>query len=354
MNSLSVNAFDRLCRSLRSSWPSERWRDVTVLVAVSGGSDSLALLHALAEIKHHEGGRGQLILAHYNHAVRGEDADTDQTFVRQAAEQLSLKYEIGRWQSPCGEVLPEQIAPSDEATMRARRYAFLASTAHRVGARYVATGHSRDDNVETMLHHLFRGTGPAGLAGMPAHRELTSDVLLIRPFLSVDRQLLRDSLRAIGQPWREDDSNQDLRWKRNWIRHKLLPLIEQQYPAASQRIGSALASQRQLVEMLGALADQWIELHCQIEIDSTGGGQTERVHIACREMPPLDDQSPVVIHAFRQLWDRLGWPRGAMREDHWQRLWQTLLIESVPAFSLPGKIRVSREAERVTVERCAR
>ncbi|MEX0824829.1 MAG: tRNA lysidine(34) synthetase TilS, partial [Pirellulaceae bacterium] len=337
-----MNAFDRLCQFLRASWPTERWRDLTVLVAVSGGADSLALLHALVEIKRHEGGRGQLILAHYNHGIRGKIADADQTFVRQAAEYLGLKYEIDCWQPACGKMLAEQTAPSDEATMRARRYAFLASTAHRVGARYVATGHTRDDNVETMLHHLFRGTGPAGLAGMPAHRELTSDVLLIRPLLSVDRQLLRDSLRAIGKPWREDDSNQDPRWKRNWIRHKLLPLIEQQYPAASQRIASALASQRKLVEMLDTLADQWIEFNCQIEVDDAVDGYASRVHIASGETPPLHDQSPVVIHAFRQLWDRLGWPRGAMREEHWQRLWQTLLADSPPPFSLPGKIRVSR------------
>lgn len=350
MKSHPVNAFDRLCRILRSAWPSERWRDVTVLMAVSGGADSLALLHAMDEIKRQAGGRGHLILAHYNHGVRGEIADQDQAFVCQTAQQLSLVCEVGCWQPTAGE--PSlQTAPSDEATMRSRRYGFLANTAHRVGARYVATGHTLDDNVETMLHHLFRGTGPAGLAGMPGHRELASDVLLIRPLLSVDRQLLRDSLRAIGQPWREDDSNEDPRWKRNWIRNTLLPLIEQQYPAASQRIGSAVASQRKLMEMLDSLADQWIELHCQLDLDDTG--RASRVHVACGGMPQ-HEQSPVVIHAFRRLWDRLGWPRGAMREEHWQRLWQTLLADSGPAFVLPGKIRVSREVERVTVERVGR
>lgn len=349
--SAPVNAFDQLCRYLRSSWPDERWRDVTVLVAVSGGADSVALLHALVEIKHRVKGNGRLVVAHYNHAVRGEKADADQAFVRETAEQLGLKCEIGCWQSPADEAGRAPNAPSDEATMRSSRYAFLAGTAHRVGARYVATGHTLDDNVETMLHHLFRGTGPAGLAGMPAHRELASDVLLIRPFLSVDRKLVRESLRAIELPWREDDSNVDPRWKRNWIRHTLLPLIEQQYPAASQRIGSALASQRKLVEMLDGQADQWIELHCQIDAGDRRGCPSQRVQIACGETATLHDQSPVVIHALRRLWQHLGWPRRTMREEHWQRLWRSLSDRSEPGFTLPGKIRVAREPEQLTIQR---
>ena len=176
--------WDAVLTALTACWPTERWSDVGVLVGCSGGADSVALLRALDQLRRADTEvSGFLTVAHYNHRLRGAESDNDEAFVRQLSEAHELKFEC-----ECGDG-----SIRDEATLRKQRLRFLLATAKRIGARYIAVGHTSDDSVETVVHHLLRGTGPSGLAGIAPTRELEGDFVLIRPLLLVRREQDRKS-----------------------------------------------------------------------------------------------------------------------------------------------------------------
>ena len=216
-----------LDQELAAAWPPESWADVSVLVAVSGGADSVALLRGLAGLK--VGGEGKLVVGHFNHRLRGEESDGDEQFVARLAEELGLGLECGRLEAGDIDACPDGI----EEAARRQRYRFLTETAERVGARYVACAHTADDQVETVLHRILRGTGIAGLAGIPRCRRLSPAVTLIRPLLEVRRAELVDYLASLGQSYREDSSNLDRRFTRNRIRHDLLPQLAKDFNPVS-------------------------------------------------------------------------------------------------------------------------
>ena len=163
------------------------WEDVTVLVAVSGGADSIATVRAIQSLK--TGGTGRIVVGHFNHRLRGEESDADEQFVTRLCGQIGLDCHVGRAKPgrvrSCGCPKRTPHAPREvirhaerdeyrnsEATARTARYAFLQETAERFGARYVVTGHTADDQAETVSARLVRGTGIAGLAGMARVRPL--------------------------------------------------------------------------------------------------------------------------------------------------------------------------------------
>jgi tRNA(Ile)-lysidine synthase len=166
-----------LLTKLAGDWPPEQWRDVTVLVAVSGGADSVALLRGLCALR--SAGDGRLVIAHFNHRLRGAESAADQTFVEELGQQQALRVILG---SRDGDG-----RASSEETLREQRYQFLRQAADQAGARYVAIAHTADDQVETVLHNILRGTGLAGLAGIPRVRPLTEAATLIRPLLGATR-----------------------------------------------------------------------------------------------------------------------------------------------------------------------
>jgi tRNA(Ile)-lysidine synthase len=239
-----------------SSWPPANWQDVNVIAAVSGGADSVALLTALAALK--RAGTGKLIVAHFNHQARGAESDEDENFVQQLAEQLQLPFLAGRSES--GATGPA-ARNGFEAAARAVRYAFLTDAARKTGARYVTVAHTADDQAETVLHRIVRGTGIAGLGGMPRARLLAPGVTLIRPMLPLRRQEVRTYLRRTGQTWREDASNANRNWTRNRIRGELLPQLARDYnPAVVQslvRLGRLAREAQEVVDCeAGALLER--------------------------------------------------------------------------------------------------
>ena len=191
------------------------------VVAVSGGSDSVGLLRVLHRLAPELG--ISLSVAHLDHGVRGDAARDDARFVGNLAAELGLPVDLGNWQP----VRPGHF----EADARYARYAWLHEIARARGATAVAVGHTRDDQAETILHRMIRGTGLRGLAGMPPRRVFFGDpsIMLVRPLLSVSRQAIRNDLKTIGQDYREDASNTDLSRTRARIRHDLLPLLARDY-----------------------------------------------------------------------------------------------------------------------------
>ena len=190
-----------------------------LLLAVSGGTDSLVLLHLFSRL-----GPGfglSLHVASLDHGLRGADGAADAAFVREQAEQLGLQVTLGTAEGLRG-----------EADARRARYDFLAATAEAFGAQHVAVAHHADDQVETVLLNLLRGSGLRGLAAMrlsaplPGHSQLT----LLRPFLGVSRSELQDWCRAQELMPRQDASNRDRRLRRNRLRHETLPGLREFNP----------------------------------------------------------------------------------------------------------------------------
>lgn len=196
-----------------------------VLVGVSGGPDSVALLHLLQEIAPSLG--LSLAVGHVEHGIRGREGRDDAEFVRSIAADLSLPFHLTRLD--LAQSGPGHRAGNLEALARAQRYRFFAEVAGRRGISKVAVGHNRDDQVETMLMWLLRGCGPEGLTGMPAMRPLDRGLagaeatVLIRPLLEVSRDEVLAFLKRRGLGYREDHTNRDTRYLRNWIRRTLLP-----------------------------------------------------------------------------------------------------------------------------------
>ncbi|WP_160168426.1 tRNA lysidine(34) synthetase TilS [Novipirellula maiorica] len=324
--------WDRLCQSVLRAWPRSRWSGVGVVIGCSGGADSVALVRALHHLRHQPSSdppTGFLTLAHFNHATRGEESDHDETFVRALADQLELPF-VGQ--------RSDQTDLRDEESLRKMRLRFLKETAEQQGARYVAVAHSSDDNVETVLHHLLRGTGPTGLAGIRPYRSLGQDAVLIRPLLSVSRDCIRTALRSIEQSWCEDSSNTSRDYRRNWIRHELIPLIQSKYPDATEAISRAAVTQRDWVRSIESMAEDWRTQHVDVG---------DAVVIHC----DVETDAPVIITAMQQLWSIQAWPMQSMSQTHWQRIYQFVSATQTGVCMLPGAIRME-SADGCVVLKC--
>jgi len=190
-----------------------------LVVAVSGGADSVALLRGLCQVV--EGPSQYLRIAHFNHGIRA-DADKDADFVRQLCHQLDLPLSIGSGDVPAAARMAHR---SIEMQARLMRYTFLKSVAEQEHARAVLTAHTLDDQAETLLLNLCRGAGPAALRGIPPDTTVQG-VRVVRPLLQVSRQAIEHYLHDLKQSWREDLSNLDTTYRRNAVRHRILPLLK--------------------------------------------------------------------------------------------------------------------------------
>ncbi len=194
-----------------------------VLVAVSGGADSVALLNILHELSRPL--RLRLTVAHLNHKIRGKSADEDSRFVKQLARRLRLEFAPGVADIPR---LAKRRGVSLEMAGRRARYDFFEKTALSRGCDAVATAHTANDSVESILLMLLRGCGLQGLTGI-SPRSRAGKMTVIRPLLGTDRRTIEEYLREHNQAWHEDISNADPAFLRNRVRHELLPLLEARY-----------------------------------------------------------------------------------------------------------------------------
>jgi tRNA(Ile)-lysidine synthase len=317
----------RLARQ-RDGGPGAAW-----VVAVSGGSDSVGLLRVLDALAPGLGLR--LSVAHLDHGARGEAARADAAFVADLAAALGLPFDLGRWQ-------PTR-AGHFEADARHARYAWLAEVARARGAAAVAVGHTRDDQAETILQRIVRGTGLRGLAGMPRRRPLADGVSLVRPLLDVRRDEVRAYLAALGQPYRDDASNADTTRTRARIRHDLLPRLAHEY---NPRVAEALVR-------LGALADaatrglgrRLIALERSAMLEGSDPG---RVVLDRRILL----RSPRFLRAelLRRVWRRAGWPEAGMDARRWRRLAAMAKGSRVRA-SFCGEIEVTTDRLTMVLRR---
>lgn len=211
-----------------------------VTVAVSGGADSMALLEVLLRLR--ECLHITVSAAHFNHGLRGEEAARDEAFVRSRCAQYGISLTVERADAGA---YAAQTGKSIEEAARDLRYAFF----ERLDTDLVATAHTADDNAETLLLHLLRGTGPRGLCGIPARRGR-----FIRPLLQMTHNEILSFLDANGLPHVEDSTNAEDGCVRNRIRHAVMPLLLRENPRFSETVSRTAALQTQEDAYLSALA----------------------------------------------------------------------------------------------------
>ena len=211
------------------------YRGEQVVCAVSGGADSMALLWGMYLLK--DKLDIQLSAAHFNHRLRGEESDRDEAFVRDFCAGYGIPFVAGS-----GEVVPGKKGL--EAAAREARYAFLKSL-----SGLIATAHTADDNAETILMHLVRGTGLKGLGGIAP-----VNGVLIRPMLNITRSEVLAFLEEYSIPFVEDSSNAGDDFLRNRLRHHIMPLLKQENPCLSENLSAMAARLRQDAEALDNLA----------------------------------------------------------------------------------------------------
>ena len=268
-------------------------KDARILVGLSGGCDSVALLTFLLE----EVGRERLAALHVNHLIRGEEAERDEEFSRALAEKTGVRFAAVRRDIPRE---AKKSGRSLEEAAREARYALFEEYAGRFSCRYVALGHHRDDLCETFFFHLIRGAGKRGLSSIPPQRKL-GEATVIRPLLHQGKEELRAFLLERGENWVEDSTNADPAYTRNRLRAIVLPELEKINPRLSERTAELAEEFREEEEFLSSLAR----------------GEAEKLRVAdglssdgLRSLP-----RPLRARAIRDLLEEAGapWSREILR-----------------------------------------
>jgi tRNA(Ile)-lysidine synthase len=307
----------------------------TGVIAVSGGPDSVALAHLCVRLLR-QGSVERLVFAHVNHQLRGDESDADETFVQNLPTLWQMENDA-RLTCRTQRIDVAAIATAEhdnlEGIARRERYRWFSQLASTEGAAWIATGHTADDQAETVLFRLLRGSGVLGLGAIPERRALADGVQLLRPLLSVRRQALLDYLRDGQIPYRVDSSNRELRFTRNRLRLDLLPRLQHDYNPA-------------IVEVLCRLAEQAQELHTEIAVHAArllADAELPRAgEILVFSAERLRSESAnLVREMFRLVWQRESWPLGDMDFECWQRLVE-IGAGSRSAWDFPGRVHGRR------------
>lgn len=320
MNATSLTS--RVCQTIREHkllTPGD-----TVIAAISGGADSTALLDLLSSLPEFP---IRLVAAHLNHRLRGTESENDEQFVRCLAERYGIPVEIRR--IAVRDVADEQGLNLEDAGRRAR-IAFLEEVRTRWQAAAIALAHHRDDQAETVLMRLLRGSGMTGLAGMT----YCNGQGRIRPLLNISRTEIEDYLTLRGLSYREDTSNSDTAFLRNRIRHELLPLLKQYNPAIQESLSTTAALLADENEFLRQLTEEMVARVCSLE------GDTAVCSIAILLKEPL----PLRRRFFRTVLERLAGSLDHFSSRHIMALEQLIAAPRPNAtLNLPQGVTAIRE-----------
>ena len=304
-----------------------------VLCALSGGADSVCLLGALYQLREKLG--FSLLAAHYNHNLRGEESLRDEHFVRELVKTRFPEIEL---HVSGGDVSAHarKTGTGLEETAREMRYAFLQETAHREHADFIATAHTADDNAETVLLHLARGTGLQGLTGIAPVRGN-----IIRPLLTATRQDVENFLSANDLPHVEDSSNCDDYFARNRVRHQVIPVLEGLYPGFSRRLTENAAHLREDSRYLTAQAEALTS--CAVQTDDS-------LSIPAGILAGAAD--PIAARAVRLLLERLRGGDDTCAASHLESI-LTLCRSASPSgeVHLPDGLLAFREYDTLRLSR---
>ncbi len=285
-------------------------------VAVSGGADSVALLQILHGARQKLGVK--LLVVHFDHCLRGAESDADAEFVARLARGCGLPFVLDR-QDVAAAAKRNKWNLEDAA--RRLRYAFFERLVRDGQADRIAVAHTADDQAETVLAHLIRGTGPTGLGGIyPAAASV------VRPLLAIRRQELRDYLEEYGQSWREDSTNQDVRRVRARIRTRLVPLLEREFsPRVVERLNELARLSREEQDFWNALTEE----RFRTSVRRAGDGLSIRTNdllapmttAAAPQVPKPNDRQPFAARALterliRRVYQELRGTRQGLTAGH--------------------------------------
>ena len=323
-------------RVLEASLERLELRDSGVVIAVSGGIDSTALVHGLHALSERWGLK--LSLAHVNHALRGEESEADERAVLALARRLALPSASRRCDpAPLREGRASRERPTLQEAARTLRYRALEEMRSEVGADWIATAHTSNDQAETVLLRLMRGCGPDGLAGIP---ERVAVRRLVRPLLRARRDEIERYASDHGLVWREDRSNESDAYARNRLRRHWLPLLEREFnPQLLRAISQLAEAMQQEAEWLEGLveieAGRWLERRgAALAIEADGwdalpGALARRlVRRALRELGGGRDLTRVHVERMLEF----------LRDGRAGRV-----------LELPGGLRLRREGEHFTL-----
>ncbi|MGC9453789.1 MAG: tRNA lysidine(34) synthetase TilS [Phycisphaerae bacterium] len=308
-----------------------------VVVGVSGGPDSVALLSVLRELSRDSRRAYRLTVAHLHHGLR-EEADEEADFVADLAR---------RWDLPC---LMDRVDTAERArqsgfgieqTARMLRYEFLVRAAENVGAAVVAVGHHADDNVETILHRIARGTHLRGLAGIPVARDLGGGVRLIRPLLWARREQIQRYIQTNELPSRHDETNTDTGFARNFIRHELLPLLRRRLnPRADEALLRLAESAAEAEDYTAACAGKLLDRAIR---DQT----PQRVVLSADVLAGA--HRVVRTSAMRTVLERLAAPMRSVGAERLGELAALAEAGAAGAVTLGGGVSVRRQRDEIVV-----
>jgi tRNA(Ile)-lysidine synthase len=269
---------ERVERMMRDEFAVEP--GATILVAVSGGADSVVLLDVLFILSYEHG--YTLHIAHINHGLRGEESSRDESFVRTLAKRYDLPCHTTHVET---EAFARRHKLSIEEAARELRYRFFRQMCSTVHAQYCAVAHTADDTAETLLLNLFRGTGLTGLAAIPPKRPLTKRALLIRPLLGITREEITGYAAARKLEWIEDSTNIERTFRRNRLRLDVLPTLKEHF---NPRIIETLARTATLLRQADGFIESLLESTYE-QIATVHDGRVE-----------LDRAQLVHLHPFVQ------------------------------------------------------
>lgn len=324
-----------------ANWPLQQWGNTRVVIAVSGGADSMALLDSLWKLSP---ARENLFVFHCNHRQRGEESDADATFVKQQAALRNLDCHVAR-------LSDEECLYHSEDQLRQIRYQYLREFACRISASWIALGHNADDNIETYLHRSIRGSGTRGLRGIPFQRNFVQsmehDVKLVRPLLKIYRSNILSWLQTQGVPYRTDSSNNDSKYTRNKIRNELVPILGFiAGPDWKERITQLIESNVLEHERINEQAEKL--LSSSIWTKQTDGS----VEITIADLTQVD--WPAIREFFVGLWHLQNWPLREMSKRHWRHIEDMLNRSSSNPHpmrvDLPGHLRLEIRRGKLRIE----
>lgn len=307
-----------------------------ILAAVSGGADSVCLLYVLAQMR--EDWNLKLRAFHVHHGLRGEEADRDRKAAQRTAERLNVPF---AWEQVDVKVFQAEKGLSEEEAARILRYQALCAEAEKwekESGRMVkiAVAHQQDDNAETVLHHLFRGSGLRGLSGIAPVRGR-----IIRPLLWASGQEIREFLNGEGIEFCEDSTNASQAYTRNRIRHQVLPLISSGInPQAVPHI--CQAAQRI------AQADEYLELQAGKWLGREGAVEPGRIRIEAEKL--LEEPEIIRSYVLRCMVQEMGKGMKDLSALHIQALEELLQKQSGKQADLPEGLRAVRQGKYLVLE----
>lgn len=298
-----------------------------LVIGVSGGADSVALLILLSDLSIQF--NLNLCVGHFDHQLRPESGE-DALWVQRLCRRLGVRCEVG---VPGDPAVQTQALHSEELA-RNGRYRFLEQVAARHHAPWLAIAHTANDQAETILHHIVRGTGLTGLKGIPESRPVNQELTIIRPLLQFKREELLAFLNQQGESFLIDESNRDLQFTRNRLRHVILPELRQhfnpQVDEALLRLSEQAAEAEEVIRLMAL----------KVLRDATPAGEVfngTRLSIAALCSQP----QAVLTRVFIEFWKIAGWPRQKMSQDHWKTL-ASMVQAGVPrGHHCPGGIEAT-------------